>query len=270
MEGALGALYRGWSERLTRLSAGYEALIDFAEEDDGLVSDAGFREQALFLATEIAAHLDDGRRGERVREGLVFAITGAPNVGKSSLMNALAASDVAIVSERPGTTRDVIETRLELGGLAVTLLDTAGLRETSDPVEAEGIRRARVRAAQADLVIELVDASDRGGTASISTCTDRTDRTIVVMNKIDLLPPADRSPSGVSALSGHGIGTLRDRLAAAAQALVAGGADAPLTRERHRSALLEAVSCLENVATAEFPELCAEEVRLAFAGIGTG
>src|SRR6202012_2462922 len=110
------------------------------------------------LQREVASHLDDGRRGERLREGLVFAVTGRPNVGKSSLINALAGRDVAIVSATPGTTRDALEARVVLGGVPVTLVDTAGLRDTEDPIEAEGVRRAHARAADADLVIDLVEA----------------------------------------------------------------------------------------------------------------
>src|SRR6185369_10810238 len=114
------------------------------------------------LEAEVTAHLNDDRRGERLREGLVFAMTGRPNVGKSSLVNALAGRDVAIVAATPGTTRDALETRVVLGGVPVTLVDTAGLREAADEIEAEGVRRARARAADADLVIVVVEAGISG------------------------------------------------------------------------------------------------------------
>jgi tRNA modification GTPase len=155
MDGALGAIYRDWAERLRVLLAEQEALIDFPDED--LPADGAARGEAELVALreEIAAHLDDGRRGERLREGLVFAVTGPPNVGKSSLVNALAERDVAIVAATPGTTRDTLETRVVLGGVPVTLVDTAGLRETADAVEAEGVRRARARAEDADLVVAV-------------------------------------------------------------------------------------------------------------------
>ena len=160
LDGALGTLYGDWAERLRLLLAQQEALIDFPDEDlPPEVEDQTIVELDA-LRCAVAAHLDDNRRGERLREGLVFAITGAPNVGKSSLINALAERDVAIVSATPGTTRDALETRVVLAGVPVTLVDTAGLRDTVDEIEAEGVRRARARAAAADLVIVVVEAGD--------------------------------------------------------------------------------------------------------------
>ena len=129
LDGALGTLYRGWADRLRLLLAQQEALIDFPDEDLPPEVEAQVLGELEALRREVAAHLDDNRRGERLREGLVFAITGRPNVGKSSLVNALAERDVAIVSAIPGTTRDALETRVVLGGVPVTLVDTAGLRE---------------------------------------------------------------------------------------------------------------------------------------------
>ena len=162
LDGALGTLYRGWADRLRLLLAQQEALIDFPDEDLPPEVEAQVVGELAALQREVAAHLDDGRRGERLREGLVFAITGRPNVGKSSLMNALAERDVAIVSAIPGTTRDALETRVVLGGVPVTLVDTAGLRDAADEIEAEGVRRARARAAAADLVI-VVEETTRCG-----------------------------------------------------------------------------------------------------------
>ena len=157
LDGALGTLYRGWANRLRLLLAQQEALIDFPDEDLPPEVEAQVQAELAALQQELSAHLNDNRRGERLREGLVFAITGAPNVGKSSLINALAERDVAIVSATPGTTRDALETRVVLGGVPVTLVDTAGLRETSDEIEAEGVRRALARAETADAVIEVME-----------------------------------------------------------------------------------------------------------------
>jgi tRNA modification GTPase len=162
LDGALGVIYRDWAERLRVLLAQQEALIDFPDEDLPVETEALALGELAALTREIGAHLDDGRRGERLREGLVFAVTGAPNVGKSSLVNALAERDVAIVAASPGTTRDALETRVVLGGVPVTLVDTAGLRETEDSIEAEGVRRARARAAAADLVIVVGEAGGGG------------------------------------------------------------------------------------------------------------
>jgi tRNA modification GTPase len=136
LDGALGTIYRDWAERLRVLLAQQEALIDFPDEDLPPEVEAAVLAELAALRGEVAAHLNDGRRGERLREGLVFAVTGRPNVGKSSLVNALAERDVAIVSAIPGTTRDALETRVVLGGVPVTLVDTAGLRESADAIEA--------------------------------------------------------------------------------------------------------------------------------------
>jgi tRNA modification GTPase len=159
--GALGGRAERWRQRLIEALALVEARIDFSDEGDvpaDLVSPA--LEIARALEGEIAAALADGSRGERLREGLTVAIAGPPNAGKSTLLNRLARRELAIVSPYAGTTRDVIEVHLDLGGWPVTLLDTAGIRDTGDPVEMEGVRRARERAQAADLVLWVVDARD--------------------------------------------------------------------------------------------------------------
>ena len=262
LDGELGRLYKGWAERLRVLLAQAEALIEFADEDlppdEEELADAELRG----LRAEIAAHLDDGRRGERLREGLVFAVTGAPNVGKSSLVNALADRDVAIVSAQPGTTRDALETRLVLGGVPVTLVDTAGLRDSDDPIEAEGVRRARERAARADLVIRVCDAAgdESAGTDGFSG--------LLVASKADLGGTPPEGAIHVSVLTGAGLGTLRARLDEATRALTAAAGPPALTRARHRAALEEALRCLVAADTAGLPELRAEELRLAMRAIG--
>ena len=175
MSGALGNRAEAWRERLVRALALIEACIDFSDEADvpeNLVAPAlaVVRE----LEAEIAGALADDGRGERLREGVTVAIAGPPNAGKSTLLNRIARREAAIVSPYAGTTRDVIEVHLDLGGLPVTLLDTAGIRQTSDPVELEGVRRARERAAAADLVLWVVDASADGGSAAeLETCRGR-------------------------------------------------------------------------------------------------
>ena len=164
MKGLLGTRAETWRQRLIQALALVEARIDFSDEadvPDNLLAPA--LAIARELETEIAEALADGGRGERLREGLVVAIAGPPNAGKSTLLNRLAKREAAIVSPYAGTTRDVIEVHLDLGGWPVTLLDTAGIRETDDPVEREGVRRARERAAGADLVLWVVDCEARGG-----------------------------------------------------------------------------------------------------------
>jgi tRNA modification GTPase len=209
-DGALARLLKGWAERLTRLLAHQEAAIEFA--DDDLPSDLGERARggAAALRAEIAAHLADGGQGERLREGVVVAILGAPNAGKSSLLNVLAGREAAIVSARAGTTRDVVEVRMALAGVPVTLADTAGLRDAADEIEQEGIRRARRRAEEADLVI-AVFAADAPADAETLAWAAR--GALVLANKVDLAaaPPlfGGAAPLAVSARTGAGLETLR-------------------------------------------------------------
>jgi len=189
----------------------------------------------------------------------VFAIAGPPNVGKSSLLNALTGRDVAIVAATPGTTRDALETRVALGGVPVTLVDTAGLREAADAIEAEGVRRARARAATADLVIAVTEAGQ-------PPAHDRAD--LRVANKLDLGGAVPEGAIGVSALTGEGLEALRARLADAARALTQKSGPPALTRARHRAALLEAAARLAGAGSADLPELRAEDLRLALRSLG--
>jgi len=182
--GALSGLYDGWRAELIRLRAHLEADIEFPDEDIGDPV-AQLSGQLDALRSGIAEHLADARRGERLRDGLTIAVVGAPNAGKSSLVNALARRDVAIVSPEAGTTRDAIEVHLDLGGYAVILIDTAGLRETTGLVESEGIRRARARAEDADLVLALF-AADAEPDAETLALLD--ERAVVVRSKVDLDP----------------------------------------------------------------------------------
>jgi tRNA modification GTPase len=272
LEGGLGDLYRDWSDRLRIALARQEALIDFPDEDLPADVEADLLASLHALRAEIAAHLDDNQRGEKLRAGLVFAITGAPNVGKSSLINALAERDVAIVSATPGTTRDALETRVVLGGVPVTLVDTAGLRAATDPIEAEGVRRARARAAAADLVITVVEAGasprpDTGGAADASSRQDAGD--LIVANKSDLIAERSSSSLAVSALTGAGLAALRARLASEATALTQSIGPPPLTRARHRAALRSAAEFLAEAETATEPELRGEAMRLALRTLGT-
>src|SRR5215510_11614111 len=156
--GALSAVYDGWRERLIEAAALIEAEIDFPDEElpDALAQRAG--PLLASLAADIGRHLDDAHRGERIRDGYRIAIIGPPNAGKSSLLNALAQREAAIVSDIPGTTRDVVEVRLVLAGFPVWIADTAGLREAADAIEAEGVRRALARAEEADLRIGVVES----------------------------------------------------------------------------------------------------------------
>ncbi|MBP2293883.1 tRNA uridine-5-carboxymethylaminomethyl(34) synthesis GTPase MnmE [Azospirillum rugosum] len=274
MEGALGTLYDGWRDRLTRSLAHIEADIDFPDEDlPSGVSDAA-RPVLATLAAEIDAHLDDNGRGERLREGLHIAIVGAPNAGKSSLLNALARREAAIVSARAGTTRDVIEVHLDLGGYPVVLADTAGLREAAaDEVEEEGIRRARDRAARADVKVAVFDATALPALDPATVALVDGD-TVVVLNKTDLsgdsggIVVGGQSGLTVSARTGDGLAALEQRLTAFAADRLAGSGVPALTRARHRSALEECRDALRRALGAPLPELMAEDVRLASRALG--
>lgn len=268
-EGGLAALYDGWTGRLTRLLARQEAFIEFETEDLPPDLDVAVGRDAAVLRAEMEAHLADGGRGERLREGLVVAILGAPNAGKSSLLNALVGRDAAIVSARAGTTRDVVEARLDLGGVPVNLADTAGLREASDEIEAEGVRRALLRAETADVRL-LVFAADQPPDAD--TLALVAPGALVVASKADLVSAPARiggaAPVPVSVRTGEGMAALRDKLVAAAADLACPANAIPLTRSRHRAALLEAVARLAELDGAGLPELRAECLRAASAALG--
>ena len=261
--GSLQALYEGWRHRLIRAAAWIEAGIDFADEEipDSALSESGDAIAATLRA--IRSHLDDGRRGEILRDGMHVAIIGPPNAGKSSLFNALARRDAAIVSDIPGTTRDVIEVHLDLAGYPVILADTAGLRDSGDPLELEGVRRARARADAADLRLLVLDGAAGDQSGPLSSPPD-----IVVRNKSDLV--SDRRESGfwISAKTGEGIPELIGELARRAAERLGGGESPVITRSRHRQALEETAGLLEAAIREGQTELKAEHVRLALRALG--
>jgi tRNA modification GTPase len=273
-DGSLANLYEGWRARLVDLMGHAEAEIDFSDEElpDGLKSRTDIRIGEL--REEIAAHLDDATRGEQIRDGFPVAIVGAPNVGKSSIINILTDRDVAIVSDIAGTTRDVIEVRLDLGGYAVTISDTAGIRAAGDRIEAEGVRRAEARAAEAALTLVVLDATSDGIPDRIGPLI--AENAIVVRNKIDLLdgaPARDPLPAGVpsvdvSAVTGDGFDRLMDLLRDETWSRLDGREGALPTRRRHRDALDEAVAALSHAVDAAYPELAAEDVRVALRALG--
>jgi tRNA modification GTPase len=259
-EGGLAARHTEWAARLTRLLARQEAFIEFEEEDLPSDLDAQVAVGAGALREEMAALLADGLRGEKLREGLAIAILGAPNAGKSSLLNALVGRDAAIVSTRAGTTRDVVEVRMVLAGVPVTLADTAGLREAADEIEAEGVRRALARAETADLRLLIFAADAEPDAATLALCGPDT---LVVVNKADLGPGAVEGGVAVSARTGKGLEALRTQLEGVAAARAGLTDSAALTRPRHRAALREAVEWLDRLPEAGLPELRAEALRNA-------
>ncbi|MBT3358010.1 MAG: tRNA uridine-5-carboxymethylaminomethyl(34) synthesis GTPase MnmE [Rhodospirillales bacterium] len=278
MGGGLRDLYDGWRQRLVGSLAHLEATIDFSDEElpANLMDDV--RREVGGVAREVAAHLADDGRGERLRGGVHVAIVGPPNAGKSSLLNLLARRDAAIVSETAGTTRDVIEVRLDLGGYPVIVADTAGLREGGDAIESEGVRRATKRAVEADIRLVVFDATV--WPECDARALDLIDgESVVVLNKVDVARPegppmiAGRTALGVSALSGEGINRLEGVLSkAVVDRFPATGAPA-MTRARHREALGECAAALDRFLEgggkgSSSSELMAEDLRLATRALG--
>jgi len=272
LSGGLSKTYAKWRDELMGLLALVEVMIDFPDEGD-VASDAAspVRAKVSQLMTEVEAALSDGRIGERVRDGFRIAIIGAPNVGKSTLLNRLAGRDAAIVTSRPGTTRDVIEIRRVLGGQVVWIADTAGLRDTDDEIEAEGIRRARVTAQDADLCLMVIDASDMSPNPSpaLLPLPFPPPKGIVVANKRDLADPnhLPRYDYLIGANDGYGIDILERGLAHKISELAASVEAPVITRTRHRDKLTRGLAALAS-AQAAFDnqlgfELVAEDLRLA-------
>jgi tRNA modification GTPase len=194
LDGELGGLYYGWRDRLTRILAHLEAAIDFPDEDLPPEIEHRILRETEGLVAEIERHLTDGRRGERLRDGIMIAIVGPPNAGKSSLLNRIARREAAITSPIAGTTRDIIEVAIDLQGYPVVLADTAGLRDSGDEIEAEGKRRAVQRAENAEIRLFVFDARHPAEAAGAAAWPGPD--TILVANKIDLLPPRAQPPRG--------------------------------------------------------------------------
>jgi tRNA modification GTPase len=293
LKGLLGDRVRNWRQQIIEAAALIEAGIDFVEEAD---VPAELRAPALAKVAQLASEIEEvlaaEGRSERMRDGLVVAITGPPNVGKSTLMNVLARREVAIVSPQAGTTRDVIEVQLDLQGFPVTVIDTAGIRESDDPIEQEGVRRARARAAEADLVLWLVADGFFGEPLGGEVPT------WVVRNKVDLdgsSPYAvvlqivetnagliDANPEliddqrprfgevqfSISAQRGDGLQQLLDGLVTFAEHYFGGSDQALIGRVRHRELLRGAADMLRCSMEADGDELVAEGLRAASHALG--
>lgn len=271
--GILRERSEAWRQSLIRALALIEAVLDFSDEPD--VTGAPIAEAksiAAGLRNEIALAIADTSRAETIRNGFRVALIGPPNVGKSSLLNALAARDIAIVTQEAGTTRDTIEVNLDLKGMPLTLVDTAGIRDTQNPIEQEGIRRAQLAAENADLVIQMsaADQLEDATCRSIETSAN----TIHIINKCDLTlaasPDKDSDTISVSAKTGEGLDALIECLTE--RAIDAAGKREPpiVTRERQRLHLEACMTALTNFSEGEFahPELRAEDLRQAANALG--
>jgi tRNA modification GTPase len=281
LQGALGDRARDWRARIIEASALIEAGIDFSDESDvpaELIAPALRTIETLLR--EIQEALAVRGRSERLRDGMTVAISGPPNVGKSTLLNLLARREVAIVSPHAGTTRDVIEVHLDLDGYPVTVIDTAGIRDTNDPVEQEGVRRARLRAGEADLVLWMNDGRESRA-QDVSVLPDAT--VWLVRNKIDLGVVEDvttnkegfrRSEGGavfrISAARGDGISDLVAALTEFVRSFFGSSEDGLIGRERQRKLLVETADALQRsiVAARVGEELAAEELRAASQSLG--
>lgn len=274
MGGALSRLYEGWREDLSRILAHAEAELEFPDEDlpEDLSQTLGPGIRAL--AASIRAHLDDGRRGERLRDGVSVVVIGAPNAGKSSLVNLLAQRDIAIVSDVAGTTRDILEAHLDLGGYPVILCDTAGLRpeqlsgDGHDRIEAEGIRRAMERAQAADIRVLVYDGTQAQADPHTRAMADG--QSLSVINKADL--GVRFRPEGdfveISTKTGAGVDAFLKVLEQKIAGMIGRNEAPALTRQRHREALERCVESLERCLEASLPELLAEDLRLAIRYLG--
>ena len=286
LKGLVGDRAENWRQRLIEALALVEARIDFSDEADvpeNLIAPAV--QIAKGLRDEIAAALADRHRGERLRDGLVAAIAGPPNAGKSTLFNRLARREAAIVSPYAGTTRDILEVHLDLDGYPVTLLDTAGIRDSAEPVELEGVRRARERAASADLVLWVTDLS-AGPLSEEVPPTAKDSPVWLIKNKIDLVEDRRATATeerrtkseyeftfSVSAARGEGVDVLVSALSRFAGDCLAGAEASLVTRARHRRALEETVAAIdcalaESATKDPREELIAEELRRAATSLG--
>lgn len=257
--GALRAVMEGWSSRLTRIRAHIEAEFDFSEEEDvaGGIGEWAWK-SAEDLAGEIAAFLDDGHRGEIIRDGFQVVLLGRPNSGKSSLLNALARRSVAIVSAEAGTTRDILEVHLDLAGYAVTIVDTAGIRDSGSEVESEGIRRALERAERADLIIWLSSVDEPEQVPEVRRNCD----VIEFRSKDD---EGIYGQHGISVVRENGIQSIIDSVTELVRNKLGGSESVSVTRERHRQLLTACAAAIRQAAGNEtMPcEIRAEHLREA-------
>ena len=260
--GAMSRAVGAWREALIGLMAQLAALIDFADEDLPADVEAAMLAAMAGLRDDIAAAIGAGLAAERLREGVEIVVLGAPNAGKSTLVNALAGEEVAIVSDIPGTTRDAIGVRLDLGGVPVRLVDTAGLRRSDDAIEAEGVRRAEAHARRADLLLLCGAAPDFSLPDAPSDVP-----ALWVATKADLAGAVPEGMLAVSAKTGAGLAALMDGLRARVEALVERGAGPALPRPRQIACLRDVAQALDRALAVGVPELRAEELQAAAAAL---
>lgn len=274
MEGGLKNLYDGWRSRLVDLLAHLEAYIDFPDEDLPADLTSGMMNDVFKLYSEIETHLNDGKSGERLRDGFRVVIVGAPNAGKSSLLNAVARRDAVIVSDIAGTTRDAIDIHLDLGGYPVIFTDTAGLREAEEAIEQQGIAMAWRKIEDADLIISLFDASQDSVQVFDKLKKTYHNKMLIVANKIDKLTSEQCSKLQkqgsmlISAKQAQGIGELLETITGRIASRFTSGSNLLITRARYREALQNTLDNLQRFGFDKPIELTAEDIRLAARELG--
>ncbi len=273
-QGLLGSLYDKWRSELISILANIEAYIDFPDEPipDNVVNEVV--KQVRELKSSISKHLDDNQRGEKLRSGITAVIAGAPNTGKSSLINHLSKRDVAIVSDIAGTTRDSIEVHLDLGGYPLTLIDTAGIRKSEDNIEKEGIRIALEKADNADINILLFDSTSLPDIDK-QTLKLANENSIIVINKIDSVNKIsvpeelkDFSPLLISIKEQQGLDKLIQALENKTKNILDITSDPVITRQRHRSLLIETNISLNKFNLNDELEISSENLRQAAVSLG--
>ena len=272
VDGALSEIAFGWREKAIKIAAHVEAYIDFPDEEIPESTLTSLGDEMSVLIRDIKKGLNDGRRGEILREGFRVAVIGPPNVGKSTLVNWLSKRPVSIISEQPGTTRDVLEASLDLGGYPVIIADTAGLRASTDPIENEGIKRAQEWAKTANSRLILLEPSTEAG--FLERLKPNPECDLVVLNKIDLLPRNFKKEQtlAISLKDEIGLDKLLNGLKKIVSKSMVGQEPPVITRTRHREALQSCLNSIKSAKTALLsdgePEIVAEELRAATKSLG--
>ena len=272
VDGALSEIAFGWREKAIKIAAHVEAYIDFPDEEIPESTLTSLGDEMSVLIRDIEKSLNDGRRGEILREGFRVAVIGPPNVGKSTLVNWLSKRPVSIISEQPGTTRDVLEASLDLGGYPVIIADTAGLRASTDPIENEGIKRAQEWAKTANSRLILLEPSTEAD--FLERLKPNPEDDLVVLNKIDLAPThlKKKEMIAISLKDEIGLDKVMEGLKKIASGRMVGQEPAVITRTRHREALRSSLNSMKSAKEALFlgeePEIVAEELRAATKSLG--
>ncbi|MGN1091103.1 MAG: tRNA uridine-5-carboxymethylaminomethyl(34) synthesis GTPase MnmE [Alphaproteobacteria bacterium] len=268
MGGELQRLYDSWRQILVHNRAYLEAFIDFPEEEIPPQKMNEIEQEIQDLIFKIQKHLDDKNRGQALKNGFQIAIVGAPNVGKSSLLNYLSQKDAAIVSDTAGTTRDVVEVHMDIDGYPVVVSDTAGLHETAEEIEKEGIRRALVKAKEADLLLVLADAKNAPSLDEATKDMLKYENALLIWNKSDLVENKKAEGLFICAKTGQGVDVLQETISEKVKDKMSANDTPMITRVRYKVALNDCLNALKRFLKVQEIELKAEELRTASTALG--